>query len=261
MTDTGPLVADALALACEIEPHAVAAWPARETAVLGGWLLRFTDGSSHRSNSVAPLNFLGGDLGTQIDQAERAYRAHDLRPMFHITPAARPMDLEQALLARAYQAVSPSQVCVARTAKVLQRLAGTPSAFKSAITDRRFRDLVVGSSRSALDGRERLDILGRIALPLLCTLVVEDDTPVACGVGVRTDGWISLYVMRSHPDHRRRGFAKRVIVTIARWAQAQRVANLFLQVEKGNAPARALYAAAGFVPAYPYCSFVANYQR
>ncbi|NNU78901.1 GNAT family N-acetyltransferase [Halovulum dunhuangense] len=50
------------------------------------------------------------------------------------------------------------------------------------------------------------------------------------------------------PDARRQGHAARLLAEMQRWAEASGVEELFLEVAETNIAARALYAAAGFVP-------------
>jgi ribosomal-protein-alanine N-acetyltransferase len=45
---------------------------------------------------------------------------------------------------------------------------------------------------------------------------------------------------------RRQGIARRVLAAGLDWAEAAGAMRVFLEVSEGNAPARALYAAAGF---------------
>ena len=58
--------------------------------------------------------------------------------------------------------------------------------------------------------------------------------------------------MLTLPEQRRRGFADVLLGEIARFALARGATRLYLQVELENAPARALYARAGFSEAYRY---------
>ena len=54
------------------------------------------------------------------------------------------------------------------------------------------------------------------------------------------------------PDARRRGHARAIVHALARWAAARGCTHTMLQVESTNAPARTLYASAGFVPHHEY---------
>jgi N-acetylglutamate synthase len=53
------------------------------------------------------------------------------------------------------------------------------------------------------------------------------------------------------PAARRRGHARALVHALARWAE-QRCTHAMLQVESTNAPARTLYASAGFVAHHEY---------
>src|SRR6185295_5999919 len=94
-------------LARELEPIAAAVWPARETIALDGWLLRFSDGYSSRANSVSTLSF-DGVLAPAIASVEAAYRTRGLAPQFQISPASRPVGLEQTLIERGYHHKTPT---------------------------------------------------------------------------------------------------------------------------------------------------------
>jgi GNAT superfamily N-acetyltransferase len=247
---------DTAALAAEIEPLAVKAWPAREITPLDGWAMRFTSGSSHRGNSVVTLDYRGAALAASIDAVEREYGRRGLVPMFHLTLASRPEGLEAELLARRYRRVSPTHLYIALTESLLARLAPPRDVERCSLDDPRFRALVTEGSRSAVDAAERLEILARLTTPSFCALALAGTAPVACGVGVETSGWVSFYVMRSHAAARRQGHAKRVLAAIADWARQRQAERLFLQVEDHNEPARALYRAAGFEPAYPYKYYI-----
>lgn len=241
--------------AAAIEPSSLLAWPAREMRVLDGWVLRFTDGFTHRANAVATFEFHGGDTGAAIDIAERAYRDRGLAPMFQIATQVAPATLAEILKARGYRAVSPSLVLVTEPARVLKQV---PEAGDVACDDHAsegFARLVLRGSTSEDDGRERLDILSRIAAPVVCVTAYDRGELVACGMGVNVDGKVGVNLMRTDPAHRRRGHARRVLSAIARWAADQRAGTLYLSVDEANAPAIALYGRAGFERAYSYRYF------
>lgn len=234
-------------VAAAVEPCAIAAWPARATLEIGGWLLRFTDGFSHRGNSVAALGFEGADLQAQIALVEIAYFARGLTPLFQITPLTRPPNLEATLIARGYLRDSPTNVMVADAVK------GEASGVTlTREPDASFKTLVVSGSHSPADGCERLDVLSRIAAPHIFASIHENGNVIACGMCTAMNGWGGINLMRTHPDHRRKGHAARILAALASWAGQQGAAKLYLQVEEANAPACALYAKAGFADAYSY---------
>jgi len=77
---------------------------------------------------------------------------------------------------------------------------------------------------------------------------------VGVGFGVVERGWLGVFGMATAEAERRRGVAVAVLGALTRVAAgwgwgAERV---YLQVEEGNAAARALYARAGFTPSHRY---------
>jgi len=253
MSDQGGVNAEALAR--EIEPQAIASWPARETMTLHGWLLRFTNGFTHRGNSVATLHFVGTDLQEAIETVEREYRRRALRPMFQIASSVAPSDLATSLLARGYQVVAPTFVLIGTPTRICDRLPETPGVRTAHEPDEGFVSLVLEGSRSHDDGRERIEILSRqnlVASSRTCATVEVDGKIVACGTGALTDEHVGVNMMRTRPEYRRQGYARCVLKAIAQWAAEQGAKRLYLGVEMENARAIALYRSAGFEPGYAY---------
>jgi len=75
---------------------------------------------------------------------------------------------------------------------------------------------------------------------------------VAVARGSLSPGWAGLTAVEVDPAHRRRGLARRVLAEVADWARAAGATSTWLQVAEANAPARALYAAAGFTVHHGY---------
>ena len=222
--------------------------------VLDGWLLRFTDGFSSRSNSAATNAYDGSSLDVSIAAAEAAYRAQGLPPQFQIAPTTKPENLEAALIARGYTHKTPTWVMVAQTAALAE--AGTIRIATSA--DDAFARLTREGSHSLADGEERLATLARAPLPKGFFTAYAEGAAVACGASVVTGDWAGVFVMRTTPGHRRQGHGRRVLGAIAAWAQSQGASDLYLQVDETNAAGRALYARAGFVDAYRYKHYFAK---
>ncbi|MBL6938926.1 MAG: GNAT family N-acetyltransferase [Alphaproteobacteria bacterium] len=240
-------------LAAEIEPHAEAAWPPRETSRLDGWLLRFGEGHSSRLNSVSALNYTGTDLIRSIEAAEAAYRARHLPPLFHISPANDPPELEAALGARGYTPKSDTLLMIADIADIAAPR-GT-AIFDHATAD--FEHLTREGSHSIEDGNERLTALARVEHPKALVVATHNRKAVACGASVCTGAWASVFVMRTTPPARRQGHGRRVLDAIAHWARQRGARRLYLQVDHANEPAIALYERAGFRTAYRYLHYVA----
>ncbi len=76
--------------------------------------------------------------------------------------------------------------------------------------------------------------------------------PAAAGLGVVRGDWAGVFSMFTLPERRRRGGGRAVLGTLAGWARRRGASRLYLQVERDNPGALALYAGAGFREAYGY---------
>ena len=76
--------------------------------------------------------------------------------------------------------------------------------------------------------------------------------PAATGLGVVENGWAGVFSMLTLPEQRGAGAGRAVLGALARWAAARGAQRLYLQVERDNPAALALYAGAGFRERYGY---------
>src|ERR1700722_17477415 len=168
-------------MAAEIEPLAVAVWPARETLAREGWLMRFTGGLTHRGNSVATFAFHGADVSAAVNQVEQEYGVRDLVPMFQIATWVQPDDLAGVLATRGYEPIAPPFVRVAIPTDMIARLPPPGEISVEGGASASFAALVVNGSRTEADGQERIDILSRIAVPHICVTALSNGIGVSCG--------------------------------------------------------------------------------
>jgi GNAT superfamily N-acetyltransferase len=236
-----------------VERSAEATWPAEEVVAIGPWRAGASHGYTRRANSVrtahAPVD---ADWPELIDKAEAFYRDHHLRPVFHISPATVPANLDDLLAARGYAIEAPSQVWSADPKNVIaatrREFPGTavPSenpdpAWLACAWDEHHR------SREAL-----MRLCERIPCPRLFALVTADEIAVSRALSVIHSKIAWLYGMATQPSHQRRGFATQTIHAIADWSIARSAEAIYLQVEAQNMPAHALYARAKFSHRYSY---------
>jgi GNAT superfamily N-acetyltransferase len=237
-----------------VELAADATWPAEISIPLGPWQLRATHGYSHRANSVrtaslpAESNWL--DL---IARIEDFYRAHNLPPTFHISPATVPPDLDQILAARGYITEVSSQVWSADPAQVEAATSHRAIAGQLIVTetpDAAWLQCALDERIGPLKIREQ--ICRRIPAPRVFATIVEQDQPVARALSVVHSNIAWLYCMATVPAHQRRGFATQLIHSLATWAIPHSAQAMYLQVLANNSAAHALYTSAKFTHQYNY---------
>jgi ribosomal-protein-alanine N-acetyltransferase len=82
-----------------------------------------------------------------------------------------------------------------------------------------------------------------------CLLLLrEDGLPVGFAAARMLAGVAHVLRLSVAPDRRRRGHGRRLLERLLAWAEEAGAAEVTLEVRRGNAAARALYATADFVP-------------
>ena len=89
--------------------------------------------------------------------------------------------------------------------------------------------------------------------PEALLLAETDEGEIVGSLIVGWDGWRgTFYRLAVDPAHRRRGLARTLTAALASQAAARGARHLYLQVEDGNAAARALYHRLGFADHHGY---------
>lgn len=235
-----------------LEVAAFEAWRAEEIAALGPWQLRGMRGVTNRANSVwAGPGEPAGGFALAIAEVEAWYAARALPAIFQITPAADSR-LDALLAARGYESFDAVSFQLADAARVAART-NANAACESALSEEWFE---VSGRRGRFRGvdvavyRAFLERLGRGAG--FASARDERGEIAAVGLTIVAKPLAGVFSMLTLPEQRRRGFADVLLGEIARFALARGATRLYLQVELENAPARALYARAGFSEAYRY---------
>ena len=232
-----------------LEPIADRAWPARESVALGGWRLNASDGWSRRINACWPLAEPERPVDEAIDAVEAFYAARGFPACFKLADGAvAPSNLAQHLMARGYGPAHETLVMTGATsgdADEAVTLSATPDPAFEAV-------FLASAAGNAADARERLDALGRIPAPAFFGRLDIDGRTAALGATAVDGEWAGIFGMRTLPDYRRQGLARRILGALLDMAEGQGARRAYLQVEADNAPAIALYSGLGFSPAYCY---------
>lgn len=249
-----------------IEEISLNTWPALQSVLMEGWVLRTAAGYTKRSNSVNPLygpETFGDelDLLQKIRLAEQYYEAAGLDCIFKITPYATPSGLDGVLAGLGYDIVQPSSV---RTV-ALQTLPSQPGKHSLLIReelDEEWLKVFAGLSElSALSRSTLRSMLSSSSLKQGYALLLKDNVPAACGLAVIQHGYAGFYDIITAPVYRRQGLAEEMIIGMLHWAKSHGADTAFLQVVKENAQASALYDKLGFSEMYSYWYRVISSNR
>jgi GNAT superfamily N-acetyltransferase len=234
-----PGAADILAL----EAVAARGWPAPETAQLGGWLLRAGGGWTRRANSALLLGDPGMPVPAALDRVRDWYAARG----------------QPAVLAVPLPAQSPADQVAARLGwtagvetHVLTRPLPPPPPADPGVT----LATTLTPEWEAVYRARTVPPIGRriLTAPALVAFAELrlDGAVTAIGRGVVIDQWLGVAAVEVLDAYRRRGLAGRIMAALYRWGADHGARRCYLQVEAGNAPARALYDRLGFTPHHRY---------
>jgi ribosomal protein S18 acetylase RimI-like enzyme len=244
-----------------IEELSLNAWPALQTILMDGWVLRLANGYTRRANSVNPLYPPQDDLATQVARCERLYRAKGLPVIFKLTTESCPPELDSFLAARGYTADARTSVQILdlaawqeppREADAARATAGFTIELTEAVTEPWF-DAFCRASNLARERRPIAWQMLHTIVPATVFAAIHQDGEVAsCGFAVAQNGYVGFYDIVTDPRFRRRGLGKELMMGLLRWGQAQGATTAYLQVMLNNPPALALYAGLGFREVYQY---------
>lgn len=239
-----------------IEEIALNSWPSLHTYVVDGWLLRFAQGYTKRSNSVSPI--YGGctdaELHARIDEVERLYKKAGLNTIFKITPFVQPVALTETLAARDYVEVEPSSV---RRLELQHIPEPELQCHITAVLSEEWLDNIARmqgmSEESVAVTRSLLD---SSMLEQGFAILYSGGMPVACGLGVMERGYLGLYDIVTDESCRKQGYGEQLVRHLLHWGLSKGAHTCYLLVVLSNGPALKLYDKVGFQEIYTYSYWV-----
>jgi N-acetylglutamate synthase len=250
----------------ELERAAAAHWRGTEEEWLGEWLLRAADGFTGRANSALPLGDPGLPLDQALDYVTGWYRARGLPAMIAVPlplpddPSAPGLDAE--LTERAWPTrPGPAFVMVADLPLAVAG-GGLPAGAVLAADAVPDEGWLARYHYRGADSQPPVlrDVLTSARDQAFLSIRTESGVLAIARLSI-ADGWAGITAVEVDPGHRRAGLG--LAITAAACAEAVRrgVRRVFLQVETGNAGARALYEGCGFRYSHRYHYRMAPAER
>ncbi|MEW9516686.1 GNAT family N-acetyltransferase [Streptomyces tubercidicus] len=241
----------------ELQTVAARGWPAVETARLGEWTLRASEGFTRRANSVLPLGDPGVPLETALERIGQWYDARGLPPVIVVATGRADTDerLAAELAERGWTAERHTTVRIAALAPLADTDAGItrvtlsrePGADWLALYNRTGED---GSSEEAT--RIARQVLTGGPSVWFATVCDADGGTAAIGRLVVDGRWAGFAALEVAPAARRQGLATLVMAALAERALEEGASAAYLQVEADNTGALAFYDRLGFTEHHGY---------
>jgi N-acetylglutamate synthase len=233
-------------LAWRVEEACLNGWPALRQVWFDGWLLRFSEGHTRRSNSVTPAAPSTRDLKDKVAYCETLYARAGL-PLIVRVPTTAETGLDAGLDALGYAA--EDETCV-----IYRDLDGSlpergEAELAEGVPSAAWLDAHARFTGSAASGHSvQQKILAALAVPAVFAAMRTADGRIASvAFGAVHDRIVCLNLVATDPAARRQGLSRRTVSAVLDWAQERAgAAAACLPVVASNAPAIALYRTLGF---------------
>lgn len=238
-----------------IEELSMNAWPSLQTVLYDGWILRFSGGYTRRANSVNLLYEGRLDVNEKISECERLYFGKHLDPVFKMTSASFPKELDDVLSKSGYhyQGETSLHVLDLDRNEAVTRLSEESVSLSDDASDEWLTSFcemnAINDSKKQI-ARQML----KNTIPKKCAASISDDQGkiVSCGLAVLQSGYVGLFDIVTRKEYRRRGLARKLTLALLEWARQNYAHSAYLQVVVGNDSALNLYRSLGFVERYRY---------
>lgn len=227
------------------------AWPAGSVHYDGTWAIRLTPGNAaRRLNSVNPLD--PGDVSDMTDRLERAAR--------RFLTAGRPLTVRMSPLgAPALSAHLDALGWLRLPDSLVMRLELTDAAVEEALdqialknVERFVKAAVTVSGKGSPAAAALANIIDAIEPEAGLFVLQQRVRPLATAICVHDGDLAGLFEVATAAAERRKGLARRIVLSALKWARLRGAQAAWLQVEADNAAARNLYDDLGFRELYRY---------
>ncbi len=244
--------------AAQLQRHALTGWLA-ESEPLGEWTLRAGGGFTGRAHSAQAVGDPGMPLAAAASRVIAYAEENGIAAMAQVIDgSAEQVGLQALGWVETYER---SKVLVARLADFLgdrpvdprvrldHRLTG---AWRTAYQQSRPNDADPDVLELILGGHPPLALASVPPDEVTQDEVPQGEVAIAIARGHRSESWLGLASIWTHPDHRRRGLATALMVSLGHWAARQGARYVYLQVAAANTAAITAYERLGLVAHHSY---------
>ncbi|OAB38678.1 GCN5 family acetyltransferase [Paenibacillus macquariensis subsp. defensor] len=236
----------------KIEEYSLNAWPALQTLIQDGWLLRFADGYTKRSNSInAIYHGIDDNLDRKIMNCEQIYSQAGQDTIFKITPFV-PESLDQVLECRGYGVLDLSSVQTLDSLTDIKEPSITEMEISECLNDKWLDTMIDMNGLSDRMKSITQKLLSGSKLRQGYCILYVNAVPVACGLGVVEGDYVGLYDIVTDRHYRNKGYGEQLILHILHWAKSIGATKSYLLVVKNNTAAIHCYKKLNYEEQYTY---------
>jgi len=234
-----------------LEQIAMNAWPAYKTQVYDGWIMRFTNGVTRRSNSINPLFEGKLELANKITFCENIYKTQNLPPTYKLTPAVCPSELDEELNKRGYTTNAQTSLQVVATENFILPDEDIFSVNNTITNTWLKNSLELNEYRPELFNDYKTIFSGIINSACFIEICIEGKI-IGSAMAVVEQEYVGLFDIVIANEYRKKGYATKLVTYLISWGKSQGAKQAYLQVMLNNQSALALYKKMGFTELYQY---------
>lgn len=236
----------------QIEDMSLNAWPSHKMELYDGWILRFSYFYTHRTNSVEQFGTSTLTWREKIPYCESVYHRLGTPAIFKISPLVSP-DFDYVLENRGYTVQHITNVMTVRLADAELNFTYADVNFCSNIPDEWIQSLFdLKGTTNPIHRKVVPSMYHAILKETICAFIQKDGHIIATGLGILDRDYIGIYAIHVKENFRRSGYARQICTGLLKEGMKKGARNAYLQVVKGNDPARSLYESLGFRQFYTY---------
>lgn len=236
----------------EIEELSFNAWPSHKTELYDGWILRYSSNYTHRTNCVNLIASSHLPLPQKVAFCENEYKSEKTPCIFKISPLTDP-SIDQYLEKHGYKIEHITENMTLSFQDFKPYASTIHVKLETEITNEWIANLFkLNGTTDPLLQKIVPYMYHSIPKPTIAASIHEDGNMVASGLGILDRNHIGIYAIYVHKDYRRRHYAHAICDALINAGIKSGASHAYLQVVKGNTPARTLYETLGFKYLYTY---------
>lgn len=236
----------------KIEELSFNAWPSHKTELYDGWILRYSSNYTHRTNCVNLIAPSKLPLSQKVNFCENEYRAEQTPCIFKISPLTDP-NVDKYLKNNGYLVEHVTDNMTMSFTDFVPFHSNIEVKLENEITDQWISSLFdLNGTTDPILKKIVPHMYHSIPKPTISASIHQDGKMVASGLGILDRDHIGIYAIYVDSDYRRRHYAHAICDALIHAGMKRGADHAYLQVVKGNTPARNLYESLGFKYLYTY---------
>lgn len=236
----------------KIEELSFNAWPSHKTELYDGWILRYSHNYTHRTNCVNLIAESKIPLSEKVLFCENEYRASKTPCIFKLSPLTDPV-VDQYLEKMGYHIEHVTENMTLNFSEFRSFPNDIPVQLENEISDKWISYLFELNGTTDPELKRIVPYMYHsIPKPTISASIYQDNRMVASGLGILDRDHIGIYAIYVDSAYRRRHYAHAICDALIHAGLRRGVDHAYLQVVKGNTPAKKLYESLGFKYLYTY---------